>query len=622
MELLDKLALPSDIKNLDDRQLKTLCNELRQFMLHNVSKTGGHLASNLGVVELTVALHRVFDTTKDRLVFDVGHQSYIHKLLTGRISQFGTLRQLGGLSGFPKPDESRHDAFIAGHASNAISVGLGMARARSLGRREYSVISLVGDGALTGGLAYEALNDAGESGEPFVIILNDNGMSITPNVGGIAKYLSRQRLKPSYTAFKKRYRRLMEKLPGGRGLYRFTHNIKSAVKQALLHCSMFEEMGLQYAGPIDGHDLDRLTESLHWAKSLGEPVLLHVITQKGKGYVYSELTPDVYHGVSPFDYKKGVAACADAPCFSQAFGDTMLRLAQQDCRVCTITAAMTAGTGLSGFAAKYPDRFFDVGIAEGHAVTMAAGMASQDMIPVAAIYSTFLQRAYDMLVHDVALSDLHVVLAVDRAGLVGSDGETHQGIYDVGFLSTVPNMTIYSPASHAELRDMLREAVLKTKGPVAVRYPRGAEGRYNGGGAKAVKTIREGSDVTLVTYGVSINTALEAAERLDTQGVSVEIIKLGRICPMQTDTIIASVKKTGRLLVLEEVVEAGSVGERLAGLMACQRIPAESVRLMNLGSRFVPQGTVDELRALCGIDTDSVVKTILEQVADAKGDAV
>lgn len=612
MELLDKIPLPGDIRKLSAVELETLCQELRQFMIQSVSKTGGHLASNLGIVELTVALHRVYDTARDRLVFDVGHQSYVHKLLTGRMDRFGSLRQFGGLSGFPKPAESRHDAFIAGHASNSISVALGMARARTMSRRDYGVVAVIGDGALTGGLAYEALSDAGESGEPLVIVLNDNGMSITPNVGGVARYLSRQRLKPSYAAFKKRYRRFMEKLPGGRRIYRVTHGFKSAFKEALLHCSMFEEMGLQYAGPIDGHDVNDVIDALNWAKSLGEPVLLHVITQKGKGYTYSEETPDVYHGVSPFDYRKGVISVGGS-CFSNVFGDEMMKLAHQDYRVCALTAAMTSGTGLTDFAAKFPGRFFDVGIAEGHGATMAAGMASQAMIPVFAVYSTFLQRSYDMLLHDVAIQNLHVVFAIDRAGLVAGDGETHQGTFDVGYLSTIPNMRIFAPASYNELRDMLRHAVLNMNGPVAVRYPKSAEGRYKEGGVRKTKLICEGTDVTLVTYGTNINTALDAVDMLRRDKISVEIIKLDQICPIEFELIDNSVRKTSRLIVLEDSIKAGSVGEKIAVHMMENGFSLKAIRLLNIGTRFVPQGTVEELQKLCGIHAAGV-RTVARQM--------
>lgn len=611
MDILDKLTLPADIRRLSRAELDVLCHDLRQFLIKNVSKTGGHLASNLGVVELTVAIHRVFDTSRDRLVFDVGHQSYVHKILTGRMDRFPTLRQLGGLSGFPKPSESRHDAFIAGHASNSISVALGIARARTLMRRDYHVIAVIGDGALTGGLAFEGLSVSGASGEPLIIILNDNGMSITPNVGGIAKYLSRQRLKPSYAAFKKRYRRLMEKIPGGQKIYGFTHRLKSGIKKTVLHCSMFEEMGLQYAGPIDGHNIDRLIEALNWAKNQHEPVVVHVITQKGRGYSYSEQTPDLYHGVAPFDYKTGVLG-GEAKCFSTVFGEEMESLAQQDYRVCAITAAMTRGTGLTGFAAKFPDRFFDVGIAEGHAVSMAGGLASQELIPVFAVYSTFLQRSYDMLIHDVALSGLHAVFAVDRAGLVGSDGETHQGIYDVAYLSSVPGMRIYCPASFAELRDMLRFAVFHLNGPVAVRYPKSGEGRYTDGGTERSKVLREGGDITIITYGISVNDALDAADRLEEDGVSAEIVKLGCIQPIDFTDIEASAKKTGRVIVLEECAQTGCVGQRVLAWLMTQGVELKSARLMNLGDRFIPHGTPDELRRLYGIDANSLYEAAME----------
>jgi 1-deoxy-D-xylulose-5-phosphate synthase len=428
----------------------------------------------------------------------------------------------------------------------------------------------------------------------------------------MARYLSRQRLKPSYAAFKRRYRRLMEKFPGGRHIYKFTHGVKSAFKEALLHCSMFEEMGLQYAGPIDGHDLKRLTEALSWAKGLGEPVLIHVITQKGKGYVYSEQTPDVYHGVSPFDYKKGVLG-GNGSCFSTIFGEELVRLAQQDYRICAVTAAMASGTGLVDFATKFPARFFDVGIAEGHAASMAAGMAAQEMIPVFAVYSTFLQRSYDMLLHDVALSDHHVVFGVDRAGLVGSDGETHQGIYDIGFLSTVPNMKIYCPSSYQELRDMLRCAVFQTEGPVAVRYPKCAEGRYKDGtavinGQLPAKVLSEGSDVTIVTYGITINDTLDALDLLQRSGVSADLIKLGSVRPIDFGTIEASLRKTGRVLVVEECAEAGSVGMQVAAYIAEHRMALKALRLLNLGSRFIPHGTVTELRAMYGIDARSIAQ--------------
>lgn len=468
---------PEQLNTLTDIQAKLLCDQLRGQIISSVSRTGGHLASSLGVVEATVAVHRVFNLETDRLVFDVGHQCYAHKILTQRGDQMGTLRKLGGLSGFPKPREHRADAFIAGHASNAVSVALGMARARTLSGEDYSVLAMLGDGAMTGGLAYEGLSDAGQSREQLVVILNDNGMSITKNVGGVAQHLAQQRLKPQYLQFKKFYRRVTGATAVGRGLYRFTHRAKQAVKNAVLHCSMFEDMGFTYLGPVDGHDVNYLTRLLRYAKELNSPVLLHIKTIKGKGYAPAEREPDRFHGVGPFRVEDGAPLSPGGESFSCVFGDALCRLARERDDVAAITAAMPDGTGLTGFAREFPSRFFDVGIAEGHAVSMAAGMAKQRMIPVAAIYSTFLQRAYDMLIHDVAIQNLHVVFGVDRAGLSGEDGETHHGVFDIAYLSSVPGMKIYCPASFEELRAMLRYAVEKVRGPVAVRYPRGEIGR-------------------------------------------------------------------------------------------------------------------------------------------------
>ena len=616
MSILESINSPSDVKELPEDKLDDLCAEIREFLIKSVSGTGGHLAANLGVVELSVAIHRVFDTQKDRLVFDVGHQSYTHKILTGRKAGFGSLRQFGGLAGFSKPSESVHDACVSGHASSSISLALGISRARTLSRGDYYVVALIGDGALTGGLAYEALSDAGESSEPMVIILNDNGMSITNNVGGIARYLSRQRMKPSYAAFKKLYRRVMEKLPGGRALWRFIHRIKTAIKEAILQCSLFEDMGLQYSGPVDGHDIGRIVEALEWAKRQSKPAVVHVLTQKGKGYEPSELSPEDYHGVGPFDYRIGVKNNGEKT-FSSTFGQELTELALNDPRICAITASMTTGTGLEGFAARFPERFFDVGIAEGHAAAMAAGMASRGAIPVFAVYSTFLQRSYDMLIHDVAISGLHVVFAVDRAGLVPGDGETHQGVFDVAYLSSVPGMTILCPASLTELRDMLRYAINDVTGPVAVRFPRGGEGEYADGGVDHIKIEREGKDFTIVTYGVDVNTAISAAGTLEKDGISVGIVKLGCICPINTDIINAikgAVVKSGRLLVLEECSRRGGAGESIVALLTSLRVKLKCAILLNTGDIFPPCGDVNDLRKLCGIDSESVCGAIKKEL--------
>lgn len=596
-----------DLRTISDGEAEELCGRLRTGLIEEVSRTGGHLASNLGVVELSVALHRVFDTGKDRLVFDVGHQCYCHKILTGRGDAMGTLRSFGGLSGFPKPNESVHDAFIAGHASNSVSVALGMARARTLRKEDCSVIALLGDGALSGGLAYEGLSDAGESGEPLIVILNDNGMSITESVGGVAQHLARQRLKPQYLNLKKGYRKVMSVLPGGGHIYRVTHRLKKAVKDAILPCSMFEDMGFTYLGPVDGHDVRRLTQLLRYARELSCPVLLHVRTVKGKGYPPAEQNPDAYHGVSPFRISDGAPLRPSGPNFSAAFGDALCELAAEDERVCAITAAMRDGTGLKQFARRFPERFFDVGIAEGHAVTMAAGMAKQGMTPVFAVYSTFLQRAYDMLLHDVALQGLHVVLAVDRAGLVGEDGETHHGVFDPAFLDTIPGMTVLCPSGFQELRSMLRRAIYEIHGPVAIRYPRGGETAWHedrSQGASAV--LRQGSDITLVGYGTMIQNILDAAGLLSQQGIEAEVVKLNCITPVDIESISRSVQKTNRLMAIEDCVEMNCVGQRILSGLTADGVCLRAAALQNLGREFIPHGSAAQLQKLCGLDARSI----------------
>ena len=598
-----------DLLRLTPDQLRTLCQELRAFLVEHVSRTGGHLASNLGVVELTVALQLVFDTSVDRLVFDVGHQSYVHKILTGRRDAFGTLRTFGGIAGFPKPSESCHDAFIAGHASDAVSVALGMARARTLSREDYQVIALVGDGAMTGGLAYEGLNDAGASGEPLIVILNDNGMSITPNVGGISRHLKLIRTKPGYFGIKMAYRRFTRAVPGGQFLYHLTHRLKAFLKRHLVGITLFEEMGFSYIGPVDGRDIHRLTELLRYAKELRQPVLLHVITKKGCGYGPAEEKPDRFHGVGVFDTASGASAPVRRITFSETFGETMTELSAGHPEVCAITAAMQHGTGLDAFAAQFPERFFDVGIAEGHAVAMAAGMAKQGMVPVVAVYSTFLQRGFDMLLHDVGLLQLHVVFAVDRAGLVGEDGETHHGVFDVAYLRQVPGMQVFCPANQAELRQLLRRAVLELHGPVAVRYPRGGDGFLKSICFQPV--IREGSDVTLVAYGTTINPVLEAAVALKQRGIHAEVLKLTQIQPLDLEPVLASVRKTGRLFVAEEVVNRGCIADELFAALEASGVRA-AVGKQNLGDRYIPHGTVDQLRKACGLDAAGLLSGIQE----------
>ena len=607
MSILEKINTSNDVKKLKTEELEPLCSEIRSCLVDTISKTGGHLASNLGTVELTVALHRVYDSSRDRIVFDVGHQSYTHKLLTGRRESFSTLRQYGGLSGFPKPYEAEDDAFIAGHASNSVSVALGMAHARSLSGEDYDVCAVIGDGAMTGGLSFEGLSNAAQSGEAMVVILNDNNMSIAENVGGTAKMLQSMRIRPGYLSFKRRYRRIFRHFPH---LYRFNHAVKEWIKSHLFPSNTFSEMGFDYLGPVDGHDVHRLEKVIRWAREMRMPVLVHVITKKGKGCAYAERDPERYHGVGPYDPKTGEMK-PEGESFALRFGEALCRAADSDEKITAITAAMSGGTGLESFAERFPQRFFDIGIAEEHAAAMAAGMAKQGMLPVFAVYSTFLQRSFDMLIHDVSLQRLHAVFAVDRAGLVGRDGETHQGSFDVSYLSSVPGMTIFAPASFAELDSMLGLALYSCDGPAAIRYPRGGEGAYRACRVEEESILREGADVTIVSYGVMINEALRASDILENEGVSAEVIKLGRLRPNGFAAVRASVNKTRRLIVTEDVCDFGSLGRQILSTLACGT-EAFSARLLNLGEGIVPHGSVEELRRACGIDAEAIVRNAKE----------
>ena len=608
MSVLDKINSSADVKKLDEKELTELCAEIRTFLTENVSKTGGHLASNLGAVELSVALHRVYDTSADRIVFDVGHQSYVHKILTGRKERFGTLRQLGGISGFPKPYESDDDAFIAGHASNSVAVALGMARARTMKGEKYKVACVIGDGSMTGGMATEAIANAAAANEPLVIILNDNNMSINRNVGGMARVFDRMRLKPAYFNFKRAYRQVFRNLPE---LYRFNHIIKENVKEHLVSDNIFSEMGMYYLGPVDGHNISKLESVLEYAVELDSTVLVHVITKKGKGVPYAENNPDKYHGVGKFDPLTGEMPCPGES-FSSKAGEVLSSLADDNKDIVAITAAMTEGTGMDIFALKHPGRIFDVGIAEQTAVAMAAGMAKQGITPFVAIYSTFLQRAYDMLIHDIALQGLHVVFGVDRAGLVGADGETHQGTFDVAYLSSVPGMKIYSPANFAELEYTVRKAVYEDKGPVAVRYPRGGEGEWKELQTDEVAVIKEGTDVTLVSYGIMINNCLEAARLLEKNGVSAEVVKINVIKPLDYSVLDSSILKTGKLMTVEDVCTEGSAGEKIAEHIAVSDIKLSYLKLLDLGDGIVEHGSVTELQKKYGLDALSICTKFLE----------
>ena len=614
MSILESISCSEDVKKLPEGSLEALCGEIRSFLIENVSKTGGHLASNLGAVELTVALHRVYDSAKDRIVFDVGHQSYVHKILTGRREAFSTLRQYGGISGFPKPCEAVDDAFVAGHASNSVSVALGMAKARTLQGQAYSVAAVIGDGAMTGGLAYEGLTNAAASGEPMVVILNDNNMSIDPNVGGTASLLQRMRVRPGYFEFKRFYREAFSHAPG---LYHFNHNVKEWVKSRVLPDNMLSALGMEYMGPVDGHDIRQLECVLRWAKEMQKPVLVHVLTKKGKGCPYAEAHPELYHGVGPFDPVTGEILKSGA-CFSEVFGENLCAMAERDKKIVAITAAMASGTGLDQFARRFPGRFVDAGIAEGHAVAFAAGMAKQGMTPVFAVYSSFLQRGFDMMIHDVSLQGLHVVFGVDRAGIVGSDGETHHGIFALSYLGTVPGMQILCPASFAELREQMEMAISEMQGPVALRYPRGGEGEYQTASREEEQLIREGSDVTIVCCGVMVNEALAAARILENRGISAEIVKINLITQKDYPVTLASLQKTGRLIAAEEVCAAGCLGSRILSQACEKRIPFQAARLLNLGKGIVAHGDRKLLMRDAGIDAESIASAAAELCEQTK----
>ena len=626
MEILQKINGHEDLLRLNDGERVQLCREIREFLIANVSQTGGHLAGNLGAVELTVAIETVFNTMVDRLVFDVGHQSYVHKLLTGRRADFPHLRQFGGLSGFPKPSESPSDAFIAGHASSSVSIALGMARARTLLGEDYHVIALMGDGAATGGMAFEGLNDAAVSHEPMIIILNDNEMSIGKSEGGLSRHLSRIRSSENYLHAKRRYREVMKKLPGGERIYIASSKLKNRLKRFLLPATMFENMGLTYLGPVDGHNLPGLISLLRSARDMKEPVLVHVVTKKGCGYPFAEADPAKYHGIGKFDPVTGKKLGPKVRTFSDSFGDTMLELASRDPRVCAITAAMPGGTGLLGFMHRYPKRYFDVGIAEEHAVSMAGGLAKQGMSPVAAIYSTFLQRSFDQILQDVCMLHLHVVLAIDRAGLVGDDGPTHHGVFDVGFLRMAPGMLILAPVNFAEQRDMLCWAVESYDGPVAVRYPRGTEGSYRESGWQGffglekrgvVRCHRKGTDVTLLTYGSMLENVLEAAELLEKKGLSVCVLRLLTLSVFPVEQILREMAPGRPLIVAEETAAGSGIREALASQLrevdaACR------VTGLDLGKDYVPGGSMKELYHFCGLDGGAIA-AFAEEVLRSEG---
>ena len=611
MALLDSINSSEDVKKLNISELETLAAQIRSFLVENVSARGGHLSSNLGTVELTLALHKVFDVSKDRLVWDVGHQAYTHKIITGRRGDFAALRKKDGLSGFPKTEESVTDAFNTGHSSTSVSAALGFAKAFELEGSENRAVAIIGDGALTGGMAYEALNHAGSGTTPLIVILNDNGMSISQNVGGLADYLEKICSSAKYIGFKNDVKRFLSRLPVvGAPFTKLAERSKCLLKKILLQRKLFENMGLEYLGPVDGHNLYDLIVILEHAKTFEKPVIVHVRTQKGRGYKMAEENPSFYHGVQKFDPDTGECLTAVGTTYSDVFGEKMCELGEKNERLVCITAAMPTGTGLVGFAERFPNRFFDVGIAEQHAVTFAAAMAMRGFTPVFAVYSSFLQRGFDQIYHDVALQNLHTVFAIDRAGAVGSDGETHQGIYDLSYLSLIPNMTVMAPSSEGELRAMLDFAVNECSGPVAVRYPKGETdtAEYGNGEIQLGKGVacRRGSDVLIVAIGAELEDACRAAELLEKRGISAGVMNARFLKPFDSGLFADMAKGVSAVVTVEDNTVIGGLGAAVAAIYD------GTVHMLGFADKPLKQASVSEQKHDAGIDGEGIAEKISE----------
>ena len=615
-KILDRIDNPKDTKRLTEKEKIQLAEEIREEMVETVSKTGGHLASNLGVVELTIALHSVFDLPEDKIVWDVGHQTYVHKMLTGRREKMNTLRSLNGIAGFPKTKESIYDDFNTGHSSTSISAALGMARARDLNNKDNHVIAVIGDGALTGGMALEALDDAGSSKTRLIVILNDNEMSISKNVGGISRFLTRIRTKKFYKKSNNCIRKLLEKIPKfGPFVIHIARRIKYSIKQLMIPNMFFEDLGFKYLGPVDGHDIERVEWILNLAKKEKEPVVVHIITKKGKGYKPAEKNPDSFHAIGSFNKETGKLIKTKGKDYSQVFGDKLVELAEKNEKIVAVTAAMADGTGLKEFKKKYPKRFFDVGIAEQHAVCMAAGMAKEGFIPVVPIYSSFYQRAFDQVIHDVCMQNLPVVMCVDRAGLVGQDGETHQGMFDLSFFNLIPNITIMAPKDFKELEEMLEFAV-SLKAPVVIRYPRGTE-------SKKIKfdkqekielgkseILTQGEDITIVAIGKMVAKAFEVKEKLEKEGKTAEVINARFLKPFDEQAIINSMKKTKNIITLEDNTIIGGLASKVEELISKNKEDNIQFKAFGLPDTFIEHGKVEELEEMYKLDAKSIAKEI------------
>ena len=615
---LEQIKSPADLKKLAIGDLKKLAGEIRTEMVYRVSKNGGHLSSNLGVVELTIALHYVFNSPVDKIIWDVGHQSYPHKLITGRYDKFSSLRKYKGIAGFPRRDESEHDAFGTGHSSTSISAALGIIEGREQNKEDFKVIAVIGDGAMTAGLALEGLNNAGDLKKDLIVILNDNEMSISPNVGALSAYLNRILTGERYQKFKKETRSFLESIPKlGDKAAKIAQKTEEMLKGFFLPGILFEELGFNYVGPIEGHNIELLIDTLKRIKTSALPILIHVITKKGKGYEFSEKDPSMFHGIGPFKLETGAPATGAGLTYSEVFGDTLTELAKTDEKIIAITAAMKEGTGLEHFARKYPERFYDVGIAEPHAVTFAAGLATQGLKPVVAIYSTFLQRAYDEIVHDVCLQNLHVIFAIDRAGIVGEDGPTHNGLFDLSFLRHIPNMAVMSPKDDIEFKYMLGLA-LNHKGPVAIRYPRGKvpvqdQGTKSFDGFKIGESeiLKQGKDVALIAVGNTVYPSLNVAEQLEKEGFSVMVINARFVKPLDRNLISSVASVVPRIVTIEDNILQGGFGSAILEFLNKTEFSHIKIKRLGMPDKFVEQGSQEELRRIYGLDEEGIYTAVL-----------
>ena len=616
MSYLDGIHSPQDLKKLNDKEMSVLAGEIRDELLETVSQTGGHLASNLGVVELTLALHRTFSLPEDKIVWDVGHQAYVHKMLTGRREKMKTIRQKGGISGFPSPEESPYDAFATGHSSTSLSAALGLCEARDLMGGKEHIVAVIGDGAFTGGMAFEALNQIAHEEKKIIMILNDNAMSISENVGGMSRYLNRLRTNAKYIQSKNDVAKKLRKTKRGSRVLRKLSRMKDLIKYIAYPGMVFEEWGVTYLGPINGHDIKALSQVLERAKGMDEPVLIHVATKKGKGYSFAEENPEKYHGVAPFDLETGEAP-GKGESFSSRFGETLIKLADEDQRVVAVTPSMAAGSGLVPFSLAFPDRFFDVGIAEGHAVTFSGALSQGGLVPVCSVYSSFLQRAYDSVIHDVALTGRHVVFAIDRAGAVAGDGKTHQGVFDLAFLSHIPHMTVLSPCTLEEEEAMLRYAVIEHQGSIAIRYPRGDAPEILGLGEFSpfrAAVLREGSDAVIFAEGIMTAQALFAAERLQNEGISCGVLYLRSIKPFDAPAVEQAAKAAKVAVTIENGTVVGGMGEHIAAHLA-QRGIHTPIRICGFPDEFLPHETVEEMMEDYGLTGERIASIIKEALS-------